>query len=185
MVDCRTLSRKQVPEPERTAISQEIRRLLSERDDDGKRVWSQESLGAAAGGLSQESIRRALKPSGVGPAVRDGILKVLGVTMDGLLGQASEPPHKRVRTVRVTKIVRRPDPRYNHREEAMRILVDGGEGTEAEVRAAADAAGVALEAHEDPPVIEWIDTIRLELRRQRKGRPELRRRTATDEDFEG
>jgi len=82
----RMTDRKQVPADQRAAITAEIRRLLSLADARGKPVWSQGRLGAAANGISQETIRKANEsPSGVGPAVRDGILKVSGVSMAELL----------------------------------------------------------------------------------------------------
>lgn len=58
---------------------------------------------------------------------------------------------------------RRPWGGVSHREQAIRVLVDAGRWTEAEILAAADAAGVALEADEEPPVIRVIDAIRAHL----------------------
>jgi len=66
---------KQLPEDECMAVSAEIRELLNLRDNKGRRVWTQATLGAACG-VSQEAIRKACIPSGVWPTVREGILKV-------------------------------------------------------------------------------------------------------------
>jgi hypothetical protein len=80
------MDRKQVPPEERAAISAEISRLLDERDASGRKRWSQASLGTACGGLSQEAIRRAASsPDGVGPAVRSGILKLVGKPIERLI----------------------------------------------------------------------------------------------------
>jgi hypothetical protein len=80
------MDRKQVPPEERIVITAEINRLLDERDASGRKRWSQASLGTACGGLSQEAIRRAASsPDGVGPAVRAGILKLVGKPIEQLI----------------------------------------------------------------------------------------------------
>lgn len=99
MLRCSRLAakeRKQVPAHEREAVALEIQELLDERGPDGRRVWSQARLGAALDGLSQETIRRAVHESGVTPAVRDGLLKLLRVDIDKLIqkhkGRTPKPP---------------------------------------------------------------------------------------------
>ena len=76
--------RKSVPIEERFVIASYIRDLLALRDATGRKVWTQQSLGVALNGLSQESIRRALDPTGVTPAVRDGVLKHTGLSMKSI-----------------------------------------------------------------------------------------------------
>lgn len=71
------------------------------------------------------------------------------------------------------------DPRYPAREQAIRMLVDGGEGSEAEVREAADAVAVALSSDEDLPALAWLDDIRLKLRQLRRGGPKVAPRQVT------
>ena len=69
---------KLLDEAERQAVAAAVRRLLAEKDPLGKRMWSQARLGGLFG-ISQESVRRAADPNGVGPAVRDGIYKLAKV----------------------------------------------------------------------------------------------------------
>jgi hypothetical protein len=81
---------KRVPEEERIAVAQELKQLLStESGREGepetfRRLWTQASLGKACG-VSQETLRRALEPSGVTPAVCAGLLKLKECSMDELL----------------------------------------------------------------------------------------------------
>jgi len=76
---------KTLPEHERTAIAAEVVQLLSQVDELGRRKWTTVSLGQALGGLRHETIRLARTSAGVGPAVRDAILKLTGLTVDQLL----------------------------------------------------------------------------------------------------
>lgn len=90
------MRRKILPDHEQEAIAAEINALLDERDARGARVWTATSLGQACGGLTHEAIRLAKNPAGVGPAVRDGLLVLLGTTMDQLMakhGIAARPTH--------------------------------------------------------------------------------------------
>ena len=61
------------------------------------------------------------------------------------------------------------DHRYPAREQAIRLVVDAGEATEDEATEAADAVAVALSSDEDLTVLAWVDDIRAELRRLRRG----------------
>jgi hypothetical protein len=72
--------RRQVPPEERRAIARGLAHLLTIRDDSGRKKWSQSRLGEKVG-LSQESIRRALAPSGVGPTIRDQAPILFGMTI--------------------------------------------------------------------------------------------------------
>lgn len=74
------------------------------------------------------------------------------------------------------------DPRYSAREQAIRMLVDGGEGSEGEVREAADAVAVALSSDEDLPALAWLDDIRLKLRQLRRGGPKVAPRQVTPDE---
>ncbi len=120
------MDRKQVPLEEREAVTQALRVLLDDRDSAGKRVWSQASLGKRLGGLSQEAVRKAKDdPSGVGPAVRDGLLNLLGLTARELVesSRPRRPPevaragHKRGFTVEERRL-------EDARWDALRVLVD-------------------------------------------------------------
>jgi hypothetical protein len=85
--------RKQLNYAERAAVAAEIRSLLDARDAEGKKIWSQQALGAAMGGLSQETVRRGRHADSVGPATRDGLLKHLGITIEQLI-QKHDVPHQ-------------------------------------------------------------------------------------------
>jgi len=76
---------KTLPEHERMAIAAEVVQLLSQVDELGRRRWTTVSLGQACGGLRHETIRLARSSAGVGPAVRDAIVQLTGLTMDQLL----------------------------------------------------------------------------------------------------
>jgi hypothetical protein len=80
-----------VPEPERRAVAAEVEQLLKQRDHLGRRVWTQASLGERCGGLSQQMIYAAQAPDGVGPSVRDGILRVTGLSSRELLAKHGVP----------------------------------------------------------------------------------------------
>jgi hypothetical protein len=92
----RSLKRRGVPESERRAVAAEIALLLKQRDKMGRRVWTQASIGEACGGLSQQMIFIAQEPDGVGPNVRDGVLRLTGLSTAQLLKKhgipAEEPP---------------------------------------------------------------------------------------------
>jgi hypothetical protein len=77
------VDRKLVPTAHRVVIAEELRGLLAE-ESNGEKKYTQASLGRALGGISQEAVRKALHPEGVGPAVRDGLLALLGVTIEEL-----------------------------------------------------------------------------------------------------
>lgn len=83
--------RKQVTPEERAAVSRALTALLDERDEFGRKKWSQQRLGIELGGLSQESVRRALNPSGVGPAIRDEVARFLELTPEELVRKYGEP----------------------------------------------------------------------------------------------
>lgn len=74
------------------------------------------------------------------------------------------------------------DPRYPAREQAIRLVVDAGEATEEEATEAADAVAVALASDEDLPTLAWVDEIRTELRRRRRGIGRVGARRLTEED---
>ena len=88
----RATKRRCVPEHEREAIALEIRELLKARDATGHRLWTQSSLGEHCGGLPQQMIYSAQEPDGVGPSVRDGILRLTGLTVEQLLGKHEIDP---------------------------------------------------------------------------------------------
>jgi hypothetical protein len=96
----RAPKRRGVPEPERLAVAAEIASLLKQRDRMGRRVWTQASIGEACGGLSQQMIFVAQDPDGVGPNVRDGVLRLTGLSIAQLLRKhgisPEEPPVARV-----------------------------------------------------------------------------------------
>jgi hypothetical protein len=79
--------RKQVPERDREVIAQVVREMLDERDAHGRRKWSQHSLGEAIG-LSQEAVRKAQTSAGVIPAIRDGIVRLKGKSVEELAHEA-------------------------------------------------------------------------------------------------
>lgn len=92
----RGMRRKVLPDHEQEAIAAEVNSLLAQKDASGARVWTATSLGQACGGLTHEAIRLARNPAGVGPAVREGLLLLLGTTMEQLLakhGIAARPTH--------------------------------------------------------------------------------------------
>jgi hypothetical protein len=75
------MKRKKVPLKDRIAISSALRDLLDQRDDFGRKKYSQHALGVMLG-VSQESARRALVPDGVGPAILDAAPAVLGMSLE-------------------------------------------------------------------------------------------------------
>lgn len=83
--------RKQLPYTERASIAAEINELLEQRDEHDWKRYSQESLGKALGGLSQETIRRSKDPSNVGPAVKDGLLRLLGTSIEEIVIKHGAP----------------------------------------------------------------------------------------------
>jgi hypothetical protein len=84
--------RKQLSYAERASIAAEINQLLEVRDSQGKKKYSQGSLGKALGGLSQETVRRSKDPSNVGPAVKEGLLRLLGTTIEEVMIKHGAPP---------------------------------------------------------------------------------------------
>jgi transcriptional regulator with XRE-family HTH domain len=124
---------RKVPEDERIIISHRIRNLLFDRDESGKRKWTQASLGAAFG-VSQQTILRSMQNAdGVTAAVRDGLLKLLGKTGDELISQHSY----------ILDDLRRADPSRRQRlrseahDRAVEILVRN----DRELEQASDAVG--------------------------------------------
>lgn len=77
--------RKQLTYAERAAVAAEIVNLLEERDEHDRKRYSQQSLGKALGGLSQETVRRSRDPDQVGPAAKEGLLKLLGTSIEELV----------------------------------------------------------------------------------------------------
>lgn len=96
------MRRKVLPDHEQEAVAAEVNELLAQRDPCGARMWTAASLGQACGGLTHEAIRLARSPTGVGPAVREGLLLLLGISMDQLLakhGIVARPTHLETRVV--------------------------------------------------------------------------------------
>lgn len=173
MLRCSRLAekeRKKVPADERAAVAAEIQELLGLRDEYGRRLWSQARLGEALGGLSQETIRRAMTETGVTAAVRDGLLRHLKTTMPALVAKHGAKPSARV-------VV--PTARYDSREAAIATHVRYAEHSETAIRTAADAVGVALHAGDDPGERWWYEQIDAELKRKR---PRLGVRVITEDD---
>lgn len=169
--------RKQVPEEQRVAVTVLLIDLLEQRDEFGRRKWSQERLGAKLGGLSQETIRRALVPSGVAPAVRDGLLAFLETDVAGLLQRRNSLMHRGI-PLPVDAMVER----YDSRERAIQTHMRYREHPEPIIRAAADAVAVALDANEDPGERWWYEQIDAELKRGRRPGPRLGERELTDDN---
>lgn len=95
------MRRKVLPDHEQEAIAAEVNALLAQRDPNGARMWTATSLGEALG-LTHEAIRLARNPAGVGPAVREGLLLLLGTTMEQLMakhGVIARPTHMEARVV--------------------------------------------------------------------------------------
>ncbi len=75
---------KRVAAEERIAVAAELRRLLASDDADGKRLWTQASLGSACK-VSQETLRQAMKPDGVTPKVLRGLVALVGCSVAQLV----------------------------------------------------------------------------------------------------
>ncbi len=73
------------------AIAAKICELLDERDQNGRKVLTQQFLGTAIG-VSQEAVRRARNPDGVTPAIVDGINEKYGQAAPTSPGAPSPAP---------------------------------------------------------------------------------------------
>src|SRR5688572_17274908 len=183
MVSCSDVAakdRKQVPSAERLAVSFEIRQLLNERDEYGRRKWSQARLGEALGGLSQETIRRAVTQAGVTPAVRDGLLALQKTTMPDLLKKHLLEADAAGRLISARVQVEVVSPRYTSRERAIRALILLGR-PEDKVREAADAVAVALDSETDLDPEWWAERIKLEMAALKRGSEPLGVREIADD----
>jgi hypothetical protein len=132
---------KLVDRDECEAVSHVVRRMLDEKDERGKRVWSQARLGDLFN-VSQEAVRRAMDPNGVGPAVRDGVFSAMGAAshaeLTGLLRDGALVPKRA--------------PLHQQREgwqEAVAALVDDGW----ELRRAKEVVGSILLDEHDPTAL--------------------------------
>lgn len=110
--------RKQVPQEERIAIARALQHLTNQRDEFGKRTWSQFSIGSKLG-VSQESARRALSPVGVGPAIREGIEALMGMSIDEIVsrfGGEEESPAGSILDIAIGQLAQ------EHPEQATQIV---------------------------------------------------------------
>lgn len=115
------------------AVSSAVRQMLAETDASGRRVWSQARLGSLFN-VSQEAVRRAMDPNGVGPAVRDGVFSAIGASSHEEL----------TRLLRMPKRASTHQPREEW-QEAVAALVDDGW----ELRRAKEVVGsILLDEHE-------------------------------------
>ncbi len=114
-------------------------------------------------GFSQGYLSELLKGGrGGGAKLIKGLAKVGRVDiLLALLAPTSAPP-----VITTTGYER-----YPHRSAAIALMVENGEGTFEEIQAAADAVGSALYSESDLPRLEWVEDIRAELRRKRRGEP--------------
>lgn len=142
---------------DRTANEKVKRILQAYVDSVGSQVAAAASLGISQAFLS------ALLASGRGggPKLIRGLNKI-GRTdiIQELFGAASEAPSKPSE-----------QPRYPNRSAAIELLVENGDATLEEAIAAADAVGTDLFSKTDLPRLEWVEDIRTELRRRRRGEP--------------
>lgn len=141
---------KKVPEDERIVIAERVRSLLATETPTGAQKWTQSSLGKACG-VSQETIRRALEPAGVTPAVRAGILGVTGKSMEELLDFNKY----------YLEHLKSADPSKRHhlhleaRDRAVEILVRQNRSLGKATRAVEAAA--TFKAGEEPDAKEWAE----------------------------
>jgi transcriptional regulator with XRE-family HTH domain len=118
--------------------------------------------------------------AGTNKASFETLKRVAGVARvpyASLLDGGSPPDLLRVSDSRTVEY----DPRYPNRSEAIDVLIRAGEDRE-EVEQAADAVAVALSSAEDLSTLDWLDDIRAELRRLRRGGGRVGARQVTPDE---
>jgi transcriptional regulator with XRE-family HTH domain len=142
------------------AHAREVLIKLIEAEFDGNQRAAAKALGVTQPALSLVVNNKG----GVGAKLITAICSRTGMSVDQLLGRVPE-------TVTV------PLERYPNRARAIALLVESGDD-EVECR---EAAPVALDSDEDPDPLWWVDQIRSELARRRRGIRVGVRTVGTDE----
>lgn len=174
------------PEWVKEAVAAYIKAYVRRRVEAGE---SKRDIGLSLGFKGGQRINQYVDPkkygaAGVSVDTQMRVAELLhGGSLDALreaaIAFAGEHPEElSVRSARTTHY----DPRYPKRQAAIEQIVEVGEATEEEATEAADAVAVALASDEDLPTLAWVDEIRTELRRRRRGIGRVGARRLTEED---